>query len=101
MSDATAPGPPVEAVSLERAYRLDPQVAVRPEPFGALCYHYGNRRLTFLTSPDMVAVVEALADAPTLAHALGAAGVAEPRWPSFVRALTSLVASGVVLEGPP
>lgn len=94
------PGPPVDAVSLERAYRLDPQVAVRPEPFGALCYHYGNRRLTFLTSPDMVAVVDALGTASTLADALGAAGVAEARWPSFVRALTSLVASGVLHEDP-
>ena len=59
------------------AYQLDPQVALRPEPFGALCYHYANRRLTFLTSPDMVAVVEALDDHPSVGDALRAAGVAE------------------------
>ncbi|MGZ4705982.1 MAG: mycofactocin biosynthesis chaperone MftB, partial [Acidimicrobiales bacterium] len=29
-----------------KPYRLDPRVALRPEPFGALAYHYGNRRLT-------------------------------------------------------
>lgn len=39
-------------------YRLDPKVALRPEPFGALAYHYGSRRLTFLRSKllaDLVA----------------------------------------------
>jgi mycofactocin biosynthesis protein MftB len=39
------------------AYALDAAVAIRPEPFGALAYHYGNRRLTFLRSPDLVALV--------------------------------------------
>ena len=29
-------------------WRLHPRVALRPEPFGALAYHYGNRRLIFL-----------------------------------------------------
>lgn len=83
-------------VELSSAYRLDPQVAVRPEPFGALCYHYGNRRLTFLKSRDMLAVVSALEDAPSLASALRAAGVAEPRWPAFVAALSALAASEVI-----
>ena len=41
---------------------LDPQVALRPEPFGALAYHYGNRRLIFLKHPDVVRVVRALGD---------------------------------------
>jgi putative mycofactocin binding protein MftB len=35
-------------VDLDRPYRLSPRVAPHPEPFGALAYHYGNRRLTFL-----------------------------------------------------
>jgi mycofactocin biosynthesis protein MftB len=83
-------------VVLEEAYDLDPQVALRPEPFGALCYHYGNRRLSFLTSPDMVTVVRALAEARSVADALRAAGVAERRWPSFLSALGSLEASDVI-----
>ena len=33
------------------AYALHPQLALRPERFGALAYHYGNRRLTFLNPP--------------------------------------------------
>ena len=35
---------------LDRAWRIAPQVALRPEPFGALVYHFGTRRLTFLKS---------------------------------------------------
>jgi putative mycofactocin binding protein MftB len=29
-------------------WRLHHQVAVRPEPFGALLYHFGTRKLSFL-----------------------------------------------------
>lgn len=39
------------------AYRLDERVALRPEPFGALAYHYGSRRLTFLRSKLLAEVV--------------------------------------------
>jgi putative mycofactocin binding protein MftB len=83
-------------LALDRPYRLDSQVALRPEPFGALAYHYGNRRLTFLRSPDMVRVVEGLNDAGSVAEALEGAGIAQRRWPSFVKALTELEASEVI-----
>ena len=49
----------VAAQMLDRRLALDPQVALRPEPFGALAYHYGNRRLIFLKHPDVVRVVRA------------------------------------------
>ena len=83
-------------VALDAALTLDPQVALRPEPFGALAYHYGNRRLVFLKSPEMLAVVRALGDHPTVAAALSACGVDESRWPSFVTALDSLEQSEVL-----
>ena len=83
-------------VALDAALALDPQVALRPEPFGALAYHYGNRRLVFLKSPDMLAVVRALAEHPTVADTLSACGVEESRWPSFVAALDSLEQSEVL-----
>lgn len=85
-------------VSADHAYDLDAQVAIRPEPFGALCYHYGNRRLTFLRSPEIVAVVEALAGAATLAEAFEHVGVAEARRPTFLKALDQLAASGMIHE---
>jgi putative mycofactocin binding protein MftB len=85
-------------VSLEgdRAYSLDPAVAIRPEPFGALAYHYGNRRLTFLRSPDLVDLVRDLEHHPSVDDALAASSVPPSRWPSFRRALASLADAGVI-----
>ena len=86
------------ALTLESPLELHPQVALRPEAFGALAYHYGNRRLIFLKHPDVVSVVKTLGEHVTLAAALTAAGVAEKRWPSFVKALSSLENSEVIRE---
>jgi putative mycofactocin binding protein MftB len=83
---------------LDTPLELHPQVALRPEPFGALAYHYGNRRLIFLKHPDMVAVAKVLGDHPSLADALRACGVAESRWPSFTTAFTNLQNSEIVRE---
>lgn len=86
------------AVALDSALELHPQVAVRPEPFGALAYHYGNRRLIFLKHPDVVSVVNNLAAHESLESTLDACGVAPERWPSFVTALSSLESSEIVRE---
>ena len=83
---------------LERPLALHPQVALRPEPFGALAYHYGNRRLVFLQHADMVAVARALADHATLADALDACGIDLRRWPSFTKAVESLMKSEIIVE---
>ena len=74
----------------ERRYVLHPQVAVRPEPFGALLYHFGTRRLSFLKDPTLLAVVRGLADAPSARAACAAAGVSEPELPRYARALATL-----------
>ena len=95
------PDPGVETeVDLGGAWALNPRVSLRPERFGALAYHFGNRRLSFLRHPDLVRVAEGLADADTVAEALRTAGVAEARWPSFQRALTTLAASDMVVRRP-
>ena len=83
---------------LDRHLELDPQVALRPEPFGALAYHYGTRRLIFLKHPDVVRVVTTLGDHDTVADALVACDIAESRWPSFITALASLTSSGLIHE---
>ncbi|KGA07875.1 MAG: hypothetical protein GM46_8095 [actinobacterium acAcidi] len=83
-------------VTLESACELHPQVALRPEPFGALAYHYGNRRLVFLKHPDIVRVVKTMGQHPSLREALLAEGVDENRWPSFVSALSSLTTSEII-----
>ena len=83
-------------VTLESACELHPQVALRPEPFGALAYHYGNRRLVFLKHPDIVRVVKTMGQHSSLRDALVAEGVDETRWPSFVSALSSLTTSEII-----
>ena len=91
----------LEATTLsERALELHPQVALRPEPFGALAYHYGNRRLVFLKHPDVVAVVRSLADHPTVTEALDAAGIGPSRHPAFERAISSLIESEMLHDRP-
>jgi len=79
-----------------RPYRLHPQVALRPEPFGALAYHYGNRKLVFLRAPELVALVRELGEHPSAEEAL--AGLPEARRPSFRRALASLSGSDMITE---
>ena len=86
---------------LERGWTLDPQVALRPEPFGALAYHYGNRKLVFLKHPDIVRVVRSLDGHHTLADTLRACDIDESRWPSFQRALASLTESEMLNEQTP
>ncbi len=76
-----------------RSLGLHHQVALRPEPFGALAYHYGSRRLVFLKHPDVVRVVRALDDHATVDATFDACGIAPHRRPSFERALASLLES--------
>jgi putative mycofactocin binding protein MftB len=83
-------------VTLDRPLELHPDVALRPEPFGALAYHYGNRRLVFLKHPDVVAVVRRLGDEPSVRATLEACRVAPHRWDSFIQALSALASSEVV-----
>jgi putative mycofactocin binding protein MftB len=81
---------------LDHPYRLSPSVALRPEPFGALAYHFGNRRLTFLKTPELVAVVRLLADHASGSGALSAAGVPAAEHPRYAAALSALVDSEVI-----
>ncbi|MFI0468355.1 mycofactocin biosynthesis chaperone MftB [Saccharopolyspora sp. 5N102] len=77
-----------------QGYRLNPQVALRPEPFGALAYHFGNRKLSFLKIPELVDLVRGLGDHATVEDALLA--VPEARRASFRRALASLAATDMI-----
>jgi mycofactocin biosynthesis protein MftB len=83
--------------ALTGSWRLHPQVALRPESFGALAYHFGNRRLTFLKSRRLLAAVEALADHPDTDAACRAVGVPDAELPGYRRALASLAASEMIV----
>ena len=76
---------------LDGAWEVSPQVSIRPEPFGALLYHFGTRRLSFLKDRRLLAVVTALGDAPSARAACEDAGVDGPSLPAFERALQRLV----------
>jgi len=66
----TAPG--TTGFVTELHWALHPQVALRPEAFGALAYHYGNRRLVFLKSQALVDLVTSLGDYDSAQAALEA-----------------------------
>jgi putative mycofactocin binding protein MftB len=86
---------------LDRAWRVHPQVSMRPEPFGALLYHFGTRRLSFLKNQRVLAVVRSLADHPSARVACAAAGVTEAELPAYERALAVLAESTMISERTP
>src|ERR1700728_3962792 len=67
---------------LDRAWRVHPQVSMRPEPFGALLYHFGTRRLSFLKNQRVLAVVRSLADHPSALAALAESTMISERTPA-------------------
>ena len=81
-----------------RPWALHPQVALRPESFGALAYHFGTRRLSFLKSRTLLAVVQSLADQPSGLEACRAAGVQDEELADYERALATLAGTGMICE---
>jgi putative mycofactocin binding protein MftB len=79
-------------------YRLDDRVALRPEPFGALAYHYGSRRLTFLRSPLLADLVRDLDRHESVTAAIDAR-VPEAERPAYQRALARLADSRFIVAG--
>ena len=92
---------PVEetaAFDPDRGWTLHPQVAVRPESFGALLYHFGTRKLSFLKNTTILAVVSSLDDHPDARSALRAAGVDDDRQAPYLHALGVLVSSKMLIH---
>ena len=81
---------------LGEPWALSPAVALRPEPFGALAYHFGNRKLTFLKRRELVAVVQALAEQPDVRSALVSAGVPAGQHAAYAAALRGLAATDMI-----
>jgi|SRR5699024_6830888 len=82
----------------EPGWRLHPQVALRPEPFGALLYHFGTRKLSFLKNRTVVGIVQSLPEHPSIAAAIDAAGVDEQSRHLYVHALTTLASSDMLVR---
>lgn len=79
---------------------LHSQVSVRPEPFGALLYHFGNRRLSFLKDLQLLAVVRALPEQPSAHAAMAAVGIPPEQTGRFTKALAGLAASDILIPAP-
>jgi len=83
---------------LDQPWRVHPRVAVRPERFGALLYHFETRKLSFLKTPQLLAVVQRLADAPTARTACVDAGVSAEALPGVTAALDTLARSQMIVR---
>ena len=81
---------------LDSAWALSAQVSIRPERFGALLYHFGTRRLSFLKSPVLLTIVSSLAAHPSARAACFAAGVGEDELPTYRAALATLASSQMI-----
>ena len=80
-----------------RGWRLHPQVAVRPEPFGALLYHFGTRKLSFLKNRTILAVIETLGEYPDVRSACRAAGIDDDAQGPYLSAFATLVSSKMLV----
>jgi len=81
---------------LDQPLAVHPRVALRPEPFGALAYHYDTRRLNFLRSHALVSLVRSLGDYPSARAAFDVTGLDSARWPAYAKALEALIASDFI-----
>ena len=81
---------------------MHPQVAVRPEPFGALLYHFGTRKLSFLKNRTMLTVVRSLAEHSDVRSACRAAGVDDSGQGPYLQALGVLADANMLVpqQGP-
>lgn len=83
-------------LTLSSVLQLSPKVEMRPEPFGALAYHFENRKLTFLKRLELVEVVTKLDGASSLEEVFRGCQIDEKLWSSFMQAISSLVDSDMI-----
>ena len=81
---------------IDACWQVHEQVSVRPERFGALLYHFGTRRLSFLKDPMLLKVLDGLATSPTARVACERAGVPDPELGRYRAALTTLARSRMI-----
>lgn len=82
----------------DRAWDLHPQVSVRPEPFGALLYHFGTRKLSFLKDLRLLRLVRALGEQPSARSAVATVGASGSAAAMYLDALRVLADSRMIVE---
>ncbi len=80
-----------------RPWQLHPQVSLRPEPFGALLYHFGTRKLSFLKNRTLLQIVQSLSDHGSAESAWRAAGVDDSQAGAYRQALAVLADSKMIV----
>ncbi|MUM18249.1 mycofactocin biosynthesis chaperone MftB [Mycobacterium sp. CBMA271] len=80
-----------------RPWQLHPQVSLRPEPFGALLYHFGTRKLSFLKNRTLLQIVQSLTDHSSAESAWRAAGVGDAQVAAYQQALAMLADSTMIV----
>ena len=95
-----SPPPQITPEPFDPALRwtLNARVSVRPERFGALLYHFGTRRLSFLKDRRLFDIIRGLDDHPSALAACAAAGVAPGEQPAFTAALRRLADSDMIVR---
>ena len=88
----------MDAVTLDRSLVVHPRVSIRPEPFGALLYHFGTRQLSFVKDLTLLEVVRACDGTRTLGDALAVAGVPDTQVERYRRAIATLVRSTMLQQ---
>jgi mycofactocin biosynthesis protein MftB len=88
---------PATAFDPSRGWTLKPSVSLRHERFGALAYDFDTRRLSFLKSPQMLKVVESLADHRDALSACRAAGIDAAELPRYEQALAALAQTRMIV----
>jgi putative mycofactocin binding protein MftB len=83
---------------LDAAWQVHPSVAIRPERFGALLYHFGTRRLSFLKTPALLDTVQRLDQSTSARAALEGAGITSDETLSYQRALAGLADTDMIRE---
>jgi [mycofactocin precursor peptide]-tyrosine decarboxylase / 3-amino-5-[(4-hydroxyphenyl)methyl]-4,4-dimethylpyrrolidin-2-one synthase len=100
---STTEAPPARTVpvadggELTGGWRLNPLVDIRPESFGAMAYHFGTRRLSFLKSRRLLEVVRGLEGHPDAAAACRAHGVPERELATYASALRTLAETDMIV----
>ncbi len=69
---------------------------MRPEEFGALAYHFGTRRLSFVKSRTLLAILQSLDEQSSARDACLAAGVAISELDTYDRALETLARTDMI-----
>ncbi|HVS68206.1 MAG TPA: mycofactocin biosynthesis chaperone MftB [Mycobacteriales bacterium] len=87
-----------KSFDLDSAWEVHPSVAIRRERFGALLYHFGTRRLSFLKTPTLLDAVQRLNSSDSARAALSDSGVSAAETPTYERALAGLAGTDMIRE---